>query len=257
MNKLTYLNISNNRLSSIKFLQSFPSIIECYASFNQLRNLRDVFHLKTLNSLAILDLSSNPMCSDLKYRLFVIYHLKSLKSLDGNSIESSEMVEAKENFGGKLTCDFIAEKFFHSRFSEIKSMEFPQCSIRIVDLGFNPPACIDHFENLRSLNLEGNNLTSFSGLIHLRNLKILCLNNNKIECIYSKSKLNSMQNLPNPTQPEPVLPSLEVLHLAYNGITDLISLQISRLISLKALFLQGKYLFLKVKILHGFSKRNK
>jgi hypothetical protein len=38
---------------------------------------------------------------------------------------------------------------------------------------------------------------------------------------------------------EHILPCLEVLHLAYNGITDIAALQIGRLTSLKALFLQG------------------
>ena len=89
-----------------------------------MKNIRDVFHLKSLNSLAVLDIWCNPMCTDQKYRLFVIYHLKNLKSLDGSSIEQTELIEAKDLFGGKLTCDFIAEKFFHSKFYEIKSNSY-------------------------------------------------------------------------------------------------------------------------------------
>ncbi len=238
LNRLTFLAISNNKLTSIKFLQKFPSIVEFYASFNQLKNIRDIFHLKSLNSLAILDLWCNPMCSDVKYRLFVIYHLKNLKSIDGSSIEPGEFVEAKDQFGGKLTCDFIAEKFFHSKFNEIKTMEFPQCGIRQVDFGHSINVSnLDQFDNLRSLNLENNSLTSMSGIIYLKNLKILCLNNNKIECIFSKSK--SQQNQNSLSSMEHILPCLEVLHLAYNGITDIVTLQIGRLTSLKALFLQG------------------
>lgn len=236
LNRLTYLAISNNKLLSIRFLQKFPSIVEFYASFNQLKNIRDIFHLKSLNSLAVLDLWCNPMCTDQKYRLFVIYHLKNLKSLDGSSIEPTELIEAKDLFGGKLTCDFIAEKFFHSKFHEIKTMEFPQCGIRQVDFGHTINVnYLDQFDNLRSLNLENNSLISFSGIIYLKNLKILCLNNNKVECIFSKSKSNNNQNL----SMEHILPCLEVLHLAYNGITDIAALQIGRLTSLKALFLQG------------------
>lgn len=44
----------------------------------------------------------------------------------------------------------------------------------------------------------------------------------------------------NPENYTPLLENLEVLHLGYNGIKDLISLQLNRLIGLKALFLQGK-----------------
>jgi Leucine-rich repeat (LRR) protein len=151
-------------------------------------------------------------------------------------------------FGGKLTCDFIAEKFTHSKLCDIRTLEFPQCAIRIVDLGATPNLVAEQFESLRSLNLENNNLTSFSGLIYLKNLRILCLNNNKIESIFPKAKVNpqagNSSNSTNannnmPSIVEQILPSLEVLHLAYNGINDLVSLQIGRLTSLKALFLQG------------------
>ena len=235
--KLTYLSISNNKLTRLRFISKFPSLVELYCSFNQLKNIRDIYHLKGLQSLAILDLWCNPMCNDTKYRLFVIYHLKLLKSIDGSTIDPSELTEAKDLFGGKLTCDFIAEKFFHSRFNEIKMLEFPQSGIRIVDLAPSTTnLSLDQFDNLRSLNLENNNLTSFSGIVFLKNLKVLCLNNNKIECILPKSKTNNqILNV----GVEHILPLLEVLYLAYNGITDLVASQIARLTSLKALFLQG------------------
>lgn len=43
----------------------------------------------------------------------------------------------------------------------------------------------------------------------------------------------------------PIMESLEVLHLGYNGIKDMSTLQLSRLTSLKALFLQGKYMYMQ------------
>jgi Leucine-rich repeat (LRR) protein len=159
-----------------------------------------------------------------------------LKSLDGSPIEPSENNEAKEHFGGKLTCDFIAEKFQSVRLNDIKSLEFPQCGIKVVDLGASIQSVSEQFENLRAINLENNALTSFSGLVYLRNLKILCLNNNKIESIFPKTK--NASNSSN-TLNDLILPNLEVLHLAFNGINDLVTLQIGRLVSLKALFLQG------------------
>ena len=200
-----------------------------------MKNLRDVFHLKNVTNLTLCDLSGNPISKNAKYRLFIIYHLKNLKSLDGNSIELSESNEAKEHFGGKLTCDFIAEKFQNVRLNDIKSLEFPQCGIKVVDLGASIQSVSEQFENLRAINLENNALTSFSGLVYLRNLKILCLNNNKVESIFPKSKNASNTNTLN----DLILPNLEVLHLAFNGINDLVTLQIGRLVSLKALFLQG------------------
>lgn len=253
LSRLTHLCMTNNRLSNLRFVHKLSSLIELYAGFNRIKNLREIFHLKSLNALVIVDLSSNPMCADAKYRPFVVYHLKSLKSMDGHAIEPGEVNDARESFGGKLTSDFIAEKFAHTRLSDIRSLEFPNSLIRLVDLGPTTQLINEQFENLRSLNLENNALTSFSGLIYLKNLKILCLNNNKIESIFSKSKPAANQQQQQQQSPpqqqqqqqpavnpvDPILPNLEVLHLAYNGISDLVALQISRLTSLKALFLQG------------------
>ena len=133
--RLSYLSISNNKIKSLKFIQKLSSLLELNANFNQISNIREIFYLKQIPSLVILDLWCNPMCHDAKYRLFIIYHLKSLKSLDGYPIETVECSEAKEYFGGKLTCDFIAEKFSQIPFNELRSLDLPQCSIRYVDLG--------------------------------------------------------------------------------------------------------------------------
>lgn len=248
LSRLVYLSVSKNRLTSLRFVLRLPALIELYASFNRVSNLREVFHLKPLNGLVILDLSSNPMCTQdmsssgkAKYRLFVIYHLRALKSLDGFSIESGELAEARDCFGGKLTADFVAEKLSHQqRLNELRSLEFPSASIRLVELAATPQLVAEQFENLRSLNLENNALTSFSGIIYLRSLRLLSLNYNKIESIFPKSKSNPVPSLPT-IGFEPILPNLEVLHLGYNCISDLVNLQVGRLTSLKALFLQGKY----------------
>ncbi len=110
-----------------------------------------------------------------------------------------------------------------------------------------------------SLNLEHNSLSTFSGLVHLDNLKVslfslyitgacvyvclcvcvcscmqvLCLNHNRVEALFS-----SRDTLPSANQ---LMPSLQVLHLAYNGIRSLTALQLNRLPSLRALFLQGTH----------------
>jgi Leucine-rich repeat (LRR) protein len=242
LQKLNYLSLNNNKIKSLKFLQKLPSLLELYSNFNDIANIREIFHLKQMLNLVIMDLWCNPMCDDQKYRLFIIYHLKSLKSLDGYPIEQAECIEAKDLFGGKLTCDFIAEKFANIQLNELRSLDLPQCSIRYVDFG-SPQITAQLFENLHFLNLENNSLTSFSGLIYLKNLKTLCLNYNKIEGIFPKNRSMGIVNTgANGHQLPPVMESLEVLHLGYNGIADLAFLQLGRLVSLKALFLQGKYL---------------
>ncbi|CAH3150734.1 unnamed protein product [Pocillopora meandrina] len=246
--RLRYLSVENNAISHLRGLQNCQSLQEFYIGNNTLANIREVYNLKTLPSLLILDLCGNPMSTaGQNYRLFVIYHLISLKALDGLAVETSEGSLAKDMFGGRLTPDFIAERLGHSNFSDLRELDLPHSSLRTVDLGTK-----DAFFNLRSVNLEHNSLTSFGGLVNLVNLKVLCLNHNHIECVVAKPKATSPANAPkrgsdvssgleitNPENFTPVLPNLEVLHLGYNGITNMAALHLSRLTNLRALFLQG------------------
>lgn len=117
-----------------------------------------------------------------------------------------------------------------------------------------------------SMNLEHNNMTSFSGLIHLNKLKVLikttpldhlrphsfnqvlCLNHNRIDSLIKQGGgvASSADNTP-------VLHNLQVLHLAYNGINSLLPLSLARIPSLKALFLQGMFVCLKFLIIKTFT----
>uniref|UniRef100_A0A2C9KQC8 Uncharacterized protein n=1 Tax=Biomphalaria glabrata TaxID=6526 RepID=A0A2C9KQC8_BIOGL len=170
--------------------------------------------------------------------------------------EVQEGTLAKDTFGGRLTVDYVAEKLGHASFSEIRELDLPNNAIRVVDLGTG-----ELFINLRSVNLEHNNLQSFAGLIYLVNLRVLCLNHNHIECILPRAKPQTLVNKKNMSvqgkhidnsvqNSSPVLENLEVLHLGYNNIKDLASLQLHLLPSLKALFLQGNEI-VKVEGLDG------
>ena len=54
-----------------------------------LDSTRELFHLKSLSQLSVLDISSNPIGQTQQAtRLFVIYHLTTLKALDGEAIVS-------------------------------------------------------------------------------------------------------------------------------------------------------------------------
>lgn len=225
LSQLTYLNISDNYITSLAFLKSTSSLIELYASCNNLADTRQLFHLKPLIALSVVDLSHNPLNSTADYRQFALYHLSFIKALDGQSVGSSELASAKEKFGGRLSQDLINEKYPDVKFCLLRTLDFLHCNLKTVDL-----SPVDAFDNLASLNLEHNSLSSFSGLIYLNNLKVLCLNHNRIEC---------MHHVKDRPPPNRVLQSLQVLHLAYNGITDLIPLQLGQLSSLRALFLQG------------------
>ncbi|KAM4853660.1 leucine-rich repeat-containing protein 9 isoform 3-T5 [Thomomys bottae] len=257
---LHFLSLENNKITSLCGLQKTFTLIELYISHNYIALNQEIHNLKTLCNLVILDLYGNIIIwNQENYRLFVIFHLPELKALDGISIEPPEIESAKDVFGGRLTSDMIAERQGHSNFTQIQELNWTSSSIRTVDL-----IPVDQFINVFNVNLQNNNLTSFSGLIYLPNIQVLCLNYNHIESIiprgkpqahltnrqllYQKvpssgygqqgpSKINretiSNENLP------PMMQTLEVLHLGYNGICNLIQLQLNRLINLRFLFLQG------------------
>ncbi|XP_076014640.1 leucine-rich repeat-containing protein 9 [Genypterus blacodes] len=257
---LDFLSAENNCITSLHGIQRARSLLELYVSGNNIGTTKDIYHLKGLTNLIILDLYRNPLVEKLEmYRLYVVFQLPFLKALDGVAVEMTEFESAKDVFGGRLTPDMLTEKLGHSNYNDIIYLTLQSCSIRMVDL---TPA--DLFHNLQSVNLENNNLTSFSGLVCLPNIKVLCLNYNHIRSILHRQKaqahLTNRQILyhkvhssgygqRNPfkghkdVKPtgslEPLMGSLEVLHLSYNGISDMANLQLSRLTNLKALFLQG------------------
>ncbi|XP_038584816.1 leucine-rich repeat-containing protein 9 isoform X3 [Micropterus salmoides] len=257
---LSFLSVEKNCISSLHGIQRVRSLLEFYIGNNHISTSQDIYYLKGLTNLIILDLYGNPLLEKLEnYRIYVVFHLPSLKALDGIAVEVTECESAKDMFGGRLTPDMVAEKLGHSNYTDITYLTMQSLSIRMVDLS---PA--DLFCSLRSVNLDHNNLTSFTGLIYLPNIKALCLNYNHIESILPRqktqahltnrqilySKVHSSgygQQTPykgkgetGPTGSlEPLMGSLEVLHLSHNGISNMANLQLSRLTNLKALFLQG------------------
>ncbi|XP_042669554.1 leucine-rich repeat-containing protein 9 [Centrocercus urophasianus] len=260
LSHLHYISVENNRITSLVGLRKTYSLIELYISYNCISASQEIHHLKGLTNLIILDMSGNGIVwKQDNYRLFVLFHLPSLNALDGISVEPAEGECAKDLFEGKLTSDMIADRLGHSDFTEMQELNWANCNIRAVEL---VPA--DQFRSVNSVNLQNNNLTSFSGLIFLPNVKVLCLNYNHIESILpgqkSANELTNRQQLHRKVissgygQQEytkgrrdagfeeslpPIMQSLEVLHLGHNGITDMAYLQLSRLKNLKFLFLQG------------------
>ncbi|XP_015721244.1 leucine-rich repeat-containing protein 9 isoform X3 [Coturnix japonica] len=259
---LHYISVENNRIASLVGLKKTYALIELYISNNCISMSQEIYHLKGLTKLIILDMSGNRIVwKQDNYRLFVLFHLPFLQALDGISVEPPEGECAKDLFGGKLTSDMIADRLGQSDFTEMQELNWANSNIRAVEL---VPA--DQFRNVHSVNLQNNNLTSFSGLIFLPNVKVLCLNYNHIESILPRQKtaneLTNRQQLHRKVissgygQQEytkggrdaeeenlpPIMQSLEVLHLGHNGITDMAYLQLSRLKNLKFLFLQGNFI---------------
>ncbi|KAF7251925.1 Leucine-rich repeat-containing protein 9 [Varanus komodoensis] len=165
---LHYLSLENNRITSLVGLQKAYALIELYISNNYVSSNQEIYQLKGLNNLVILDMFGNLIVwKQENYRLFVIFHISSLKALDGVAVETTEVENAKDLFGGKLNADMVAERLGHSNFSKMQELNWTASMIRMVDL-----VPVDHFTNITSVNLQNNNLTSFSGLIFLPNIKV-------------------------------------------------------------------------------------
>ncbi|KAJ7312817.1 Leucine-rich repeat-containing protein 9, partial [Desmophyllum pertusum] len=166
---LEELSIENNCIN--KFEEFSKPSGTLYRQTTSSPTSGSIFNLKTIPSLLILDLCGNPLASAGRTtRLFVIYHLTSLKALDGLAVETSEGSLAKDTFGGRLTPDFIAERLGHSKLLRAKRTRL--ASQLAKNCGSGNQRCVHQLK------------------------KVLCLNHNHIECVVAKPKATSPANAP-------------------------------------------------------------
>ncbi|XP_018652407.1 hypothetical protein Smp_124590 [Schistosoma mansoni] len=254
---LRIISLRNNKIKKINFIYNCQSLIELYLGNNQLNHFKIILYLKNLKNLNILELTNNPICNLLNhYRYQIIYYIKSIKSLDGIQITSNELIQSNELFNGHLTNEYLINYLNLDNFSNLVELNLSNCMLKTID--YIDPIYLIH---LKSINLEKNYLKSFGGLLFFKNLKIICLNENNIESLFSNHiyllsnnlnnninhnyKLNSIElnfiNLYKSKQP--IYPNLNVLHLAYNNVQSLEKLQLHRIPCLQTLFLQNNELY--------------
>ncbi|KFV79128.1 Leucine-rich repeat-containing protein 9, partial [Struthio camelus australis] len=131
LSHLHYISVENNRITSLVGLKKTYSLIELYISNNFVSANQEIHHLKGLTNLVILDMNGNQIVwKQDSYRLFVLFHLPSLKALDGIAVDPTEGESAKDLFGGKLTSDMIADRLGHSDFTEIQELNWTTSNIR-------------------------------------------------------------------------------------------------------------------------------
>ncbi|CAH8837963.1 unnamed protein product [Trichobilharzia szidati] len=249
--RLHVLGLRSNNITKLNGIDCCKQLNELYLGNNKLKDIKNILYLKKLPNLSILDLSGNLIVEQINnYRLQVIYYLKSIKSLDGIEVNPMEIVQSKELFDGRLSCEYLMEYLENDDFSNLVRLDLPKCMLKVID--FLDPYRLIH---LKSINLEKNYLTSFGGLVFLTNLKVICLNENNIEGLFSRNicslAMNSNYQLTNSIESryvslyrstQPIYPCLRVLHLAQNGIRSLQEFQFHRMTSLQALFLQDNEL---------------
>eukprot|EP00003_Mantamonas_plastica_P016471 TRINITY_DN2746_c0_g2_i1.p1 TRINITY_DN2746_c0_g2~~TRINITY_DN2746_c0_g2_i1.p1 ORF type:complete len:600 (-),score=242.08 TRINITY_DN2746_c0_g2_i1:1232-3031(-) len=223
---LTQLSLENNDIYTLTGLEKLGNLMELYIGNNNLYSQKEILKLKPLEKLIILDLVGNSMTEETNYRGYCIFHLESLKVLDGMSIGQKELANATTLFFGKMSLDLLAERIGHSSFDIVEELDLTSTQLREL-----PDSMSTEFTSLRELILTNNNLGNgnMQCINGLKNLVVLRLNGNS---------MSNFGDLDNGETLALSIPSLEVLHLANNAITDITALHLDSLFNLKVLHLQ-------------------
>ena len=209
LESLTQLSLEDNEIDSLLGLESLHNLMELYIWNNCFVNLKQIWLLKELPKLIILDISGNEMWRDENFRIYVIFNLKKkLKVLDGLSIEATEIQKANEAFSGRLTDEILESRAPNMNFALMKELDISSWKLRDFDDMFDE----GKFPNLRELNLSNNNLITLKGFGYLPKLKILTISANKLETLISSPS--------NDGYPKGLLglTGLEVLDISFNTV---------------------------------------
>lgn len=212
LGKLGHLSLDDNLVDSLDTFAHLASLMELYVSNNLIEEVRSILLLKQLPRLLVLDLSGNELCVALDCRLYVMFHLRRLKVLDGRPITQEEHREAEDKFSGRITMELLEDKLGPA----------PSCySFRSVDLSSQNIKEIgslindDIFPSLRELNLEGNPIADIRTMGPLSKLLVLKVNRTKIDL--EKGMLADGEGQGGIA----FLPHLQVLELGFCGIYDM------------------------------------
>ncbi|GLI61365.1 hypothetical protein VaNZ11_003728 [Volvox africanus] len=259
---LIQLSVEDNELATLAGAERLTNLLELYAGNNRISELREVQRLRDMPKLIILDLAGNPLAGSLAsaaaaavsddYRLYVIFHVRKLKVLDGVAVTAIEQAAAKNKYAGRLTADFLEERLGHRLFDRIRDLDCSGLRIRDVGVVF----LMEDLEGLQELNLDNNLLSDVSALALLRHLVVLRLNNNRLgeECSFMPARMlernmDLVRALAARQQAvgQPLggylqldaFPSLQVLQLGGNQVSSISSLQLNSITGLRSLFLQA------------------
>ncbi|TYZ65515.1 hypothetical protein PybrP1_008974 [[Pythium] brassicae (nom. inval.)] len=100
--RLTDLSLYNNCIAKLENLDALRSLQVLSVGNNSLATTDGLLYLKCLDSLRVLNLAGNPVCSDPEYRTFLLAHLDRLQYLDYALVDSNEAVQAREQYQDEL-----------------------------------------------------------------------------------------------------------------------------------------------------------
>ncbi|NWX16420.1 CNTRL protein, partial [Aegotheles bennettii] len=100
LQNLQKLNLAGNEIEHIPVWvgKKLRSLRILNLKQNKVSSLRDIAKLKPLQDLTSLFLAGNPVVSLPHYRLYTIFHLRALESLDGQPVTKHDRQEALERF---------------------------------------------------------------------------------------------------------------------------------------------------------------
>ena len=119
MKRLNTLLVNNNYVSRIGLLgDSLRGIKILVLTNNRISSLADIDNIATLRTLEHLSLLENPVSQRLNYRLYVIFRIPSLKTLDFAKVSRKEREEAAKFFESKSGQEMIDAIAHESRSSK-------------------------------------------------------------------------------------------------------------------------------------------
>jgi Leucine-rich repeat (LRR) protein len=96
---LRVLDLSTNRIKSLRGLQDLMSLMKLNLSMNLIEKLNQSEYLQDLSLLSDLDLSDNPLTQKQLYRLRLLYRLPQLRFLDGSPATAEQKIKAENLYG--------------------------------------------------------------------------------------------------------------------------------------------------------------
>ncbi|XP_064830104.1 centriolin isoform X2 [Oncorhynchus masou masou] len=100
MASLQLLNLSSNDIEHVPLwlAKKLRSLQTLNLQRNKISSLHELSRLKPLKNLTELTLAENPIANLPHYRLFLVFHLRSLETLDGQPISQEEREQAPQRF---------------------------------------------------------------------------------------------------------------------------------------------------------------
>ncbi|XP_029578183.1 centriolin isoform X2 [Salmo trutta] len=100
MASLQLLNLSSNDIEHVPLwlAKKLRSLQTLNLQRNKISSLHELSRLKSLKNLTELTVAENPIANLPHYRLFLVFHLRSLETLDGQPISQEEREQAPQRF---------------------------------------------------------------------------------------------------------------------------------------------------------------